>query len=105
MYMSILSVLITFFFFFYDFNLNINKNLPCLILVLCSSLALCYFVLVLFSPFNTAITSLGEDRADICAFRTLFSICSCFILSVTSSSLCLRSVLNPRWFTLLTVLR
>ena len=37
-------------------------------LVLC--LTLCYFVLVCFSPFSIAITSLGEDRANLSAFRT-----------------------------------
>ena len=36
--------------------------------VLC--LTLCYFVLVLFSPFSIAITSLGEERANLSAFRT-----------------------------------
>ena len=35
-----------------------------------SSLALCYFVLVFFSPFSIAITSLGEERANLSAFRT-----------------------------------
>ena len=34
------------------------------------SLALCYFVLVFVSPFSTAITSLGEERANLRAFRT-----------------------------------
>ena len=33
-------------------------------------LALCYFVLVFFSPFGIAITSLGEDRANLSAYRT-----------------------------------
>ena len=33
------------------------------------SLALCYFVLVFFSPFSIAITSLGEERANLSAFR------------------------------------
>ena len=33
------------------------------------SLALCYFVLVFFSPFSIAITSLGVKRANLCAFR------------------------------------
>ena len=33
-------------------------------------LTLCYFVLVFFSPFSIAITSLGEGRANLCAFRT-----------------------------------
>ena len=34
--------------------------LPCVI----------YFVLVFFSPFSIAITSLGEERADLSAFRS-----------------------------------
>ena len=34
------------------------------------SLALCYFVLVFFSPFSIAITSPGEERANLSAFRT-----------------------------------
>ena len=29
-----------------------------------------YFVLVFFSPFSIAITSLGEERANLSAFRT-----------------------------------
>ena len=36
--------------------------------VLC--LALCYFVLVFFSPFSNAIISLGEEIASLGAFRT-----------------------------------
>ena len=36
--------------------------------VLC--LTLCHFVLVFFSPFNIAITSLREVRANLNAFRT-----------------------------------
>ena len=36
--------------------------------VLC--LTLCHFVLVVFSHFNIAITSLGEERASLSAFRT-----------------------------------
>ena len=32
-------------------------------------LALCYFVLVFFSPFSIAITSLCEERASLGAFR------------------------------------
>ena len=36
--------------------------------VLC--LTLCHFVLVFFSPFGIAITSLGEERANLSAFRT-----------------------------------
>ena len=34
------------------------------------SLSMCHFVLVFFSPFSIAITSLGEERANIIAFRT-----------------------------------
>ena len=34
------------------------------------NLALCYFVLVFFSPFSIAITSLGEERANLSAFCT-----------------------------------
>ena len=37
--------------------------------VLC--LTLCHFVLVFFSPFSIAITSLGEERANLSAFRTV----------------------------------
>ena len=33
-------------------------------------LILCYFVLVFFSPFSIATTSLGEERANLSAFRT-----------------------------------
>ena len=33
-------------------------------------LTLCYFVLVLFSPFSIAITSLGEERANLTALCT-----------------------------------
>ena len=60
-------------------------------------LTLCYFVLAFFSPFSIAITSLGEERANLSAFRTfvrfvLVWIClpvgflllqhfSCFVLS------------------------
>ena len=33
-------------------------------------LSVCHFVLVFFSPFSIAITSLGEERATLSAFRT-----------------------------------
>ena len=36
--------------------------------VLC--LTLCYFSLVFFSPYSIAISSLGEERANLSAFRT-----------------------------------
>ena len=35
------------------------------------SLALCYFLLVFFSPFSITITLLGEERANPSTFRTL----------------------------------
>ena len=31
---------------------------------------MCHFVLVFFSPFSIAITSLGEERGNLSAFRT-----------------------------------
>ena len=46
-------------------------------------LSVCHFVLVFFSPFSIAITSLGEERANLSAFR---SVCACLDLSVSSSS-------------------
>ena len=33
-------------------------------------LSVCHFVLVFFSPFSIVITSLGEERANLSAFRT-----------------------------------
>ena len=33
-------------------------------------LSVCHFVLVFFSPFSIAITSLGEERANLSTFRT-----------------------------------
>ena len=46
--------------------------------------ALCYFVLVFFGPFSIAITSLGEVRANLSAFRTfvrfaLVWFCACLV--------------------------
>ena len=50
-------------------------------------LSMCHFVLVFFSPFSIAITSLGEQRANLSAFRTFkCSVCACLDLSVSSSS-------------------
>ena len=47
---------------------------------------LCHFFLVIFSPFSIAITSLGEERANLSAFLYVCSICACFLnLSVSSS--------------------
>ena len=39
-------------------------------MVYSTSLALCFFVLMFFSPFSIAITLLGEERANLSAFRT-----------------------------------
>ena len=33
-------------------------------------LSVCHLVLVVFSPFSIAITSFGEERANLSAFRT-----------------------------------
>ena len=33
-------------------------------------LSVCHVVLVFFSPFSIAITSLGEERVNLSAFRT-----------------------------------
>ena len=41
---------------------------------------------MVFSPFSIAITSLGEEKDNLSAFRTIFA---CLVLSVSSSSWCL----------------
>ena len=46
---------------------------------------MCHFVLVFFSPFSIAITSLGEKRANLSAFRTFIRFVL-FRLSISSSS-------------------
>ena len=48
----------------------------------------CHLVLVFFSPLSIAITSLGEERANLNAFRTFvrFVLCAYLDLSVFSSS-------------------
>ena len=51
-------------------------------------LSVCHFVLVFFRPFSIAITSLGEERANL-SFLYVCSICACLVLSVSSSSWCL----------------
>ena len=48
-------------------------------------LSMCHFVLVFFSPFSIAITSLGEERADLSAFRTFVRFVLVW-MSVSSSS-------------------
>ena len=37
-------------------------------------LSTCHFVLVFFSPFSIANTSLGEERANLSAFRTFVRV-------------------------------
>ena len=58
--------------------------------VLC--LTLCYFVLMFFSPFSIAITSLGEEKANLSAFRTLFDLrlfgFDCFLFLLVSRKGC-----------------
>ena len=46
----------------------------------------CHFVLVFFSPFGVALASLGEERADLGAFRTFVRFVPVLDLSVSSSS-------------------
>ena len=38
-------------------------------------LSMCHFVLVFFSPFSIAITSLGEETANLRLFVHLFDLC------------------------------
>ena len=52
-------------------------------------LTLCNFVLVFFSTFSIAITSLGEEIANLSAFRMFDRFCACLDLSASSSSWCL----------------
>ena len=57
--------------------------------VLC--LTLCYFVLAFLNPFSIAITSLGEERANLSAFRLfdlrLFGLV-CFLFLLVSAKGC-----------------
>ena len=39
-----------------------------------SPFSILFFVLVFISPFSNAITSLGEERASLGAFRSLFDL-------------------------------
>ena len=51
-----------FFFFFFFFYYSTRRFVVCL--------SVCHFVLVFFNSFSIAITSLGEERANLSAFRT-----------------------------------
>ena len=63
-----------FFFFFFFYSTDRSKSVvPVLVLLFVAlwfSLTSYQFVLVFFSPFSIAITSLGEERAYLSAFRT-----------------------------------
>ena len=63
-------------------------------------LSVCHFVLVFFSPFSIAIISLGEERANLSAFRTFVRFVL-LDLSVISSSWGLRRAAvcdcGPSW--------
>ena len=69
---------------------NVSLTLCCFVVystrrfVLC--LSLCHFFLVFFSPFSIAITSLGEERSNLSAFRTFVRFVLVLDLSVFSSS-------------------
>ena len=54
------------------FSLYLKKacKLLCGLFYEATCLALCYFAFVFFSPLSIAITSLGEKRANLKAFRT-----------------------------------
>ena len=56
-------VCVCFFFFFFFFFFSTRRFVL--------SLALCYFVLVFFSPLSIANTSLGEERVNLSVFRTI----------------------------------
>ena len=51
-------------------NACLNQDITFYVLCFVLSLTLCYFVLVFFSPFSIAITSLGEEKVNLSAFRT-----------------------------------
>ena len=44
---------------------------------------------MILSPFSIAMTSLGEERCNLSAFRTFIRCALFLVLSVSSSSLCL----------------
>ena len=49
-------------------------------------LSVCHFVLVFFSPFSIAITSLGEERANLGAFRSFVRFVLVWICRFCASS-------------------
>ena len=51
-------------------NRFVSLTLCCFVVYSTRRFVVCLFVLVFFSPFSIAITSLGEERANLSAFRT-----------------------------------
>ena len=49
---------------------------------------MCHFVLVFFGPFSIAITSLGEERANLSAFRTFVRFVLGFLFLLVSGKGC-----------------
>ena len=76
------------------FRTGVSFTLCCFVVystrrfVLC--LTFCYFVLVFFSPFSIAITSLGEESANLSVFRTFvrFALVCTFFAVNASKMLC-----------------
>ena len=81
---------------FWGGGLGVSLTLCCFVVcstsrfVLC--LALCYFVLVFFSPFGIAIISLGEERVSLGAFCTFVRFALdwfvCFLFRLVSGKGC-----------------
>ena len=57
----------------------------------------CVIFLVMFNPFSIAITSLGEERANLIAFRTFVRFALVLVLTVFSSSSCLGGAAACVW--------
>ena len=52
----------------------------------------CLVLLNFFSPFSTAVTSPGEERATLCSFRTFVRFALVWFLSISSFSWCLGKI-------------
>ena len=64
---AVVPVLVLLFFFCCFVDYSTRRFVLCL--------TLCHSVLVSFSPFSIAVTSLGEERANLSAFRTFVRLC------------------------------
>ena len=62
------------------------------------SLVLCCFVLVFYSPFSIAITSLGEERGNLSAFRTFVRFALVWFCLFLSSSCLVRAAACVTFF-------